>query len=1046
MQLINELRYDNNDFASLEIGDLIVVYKGNVTVLHLMELDEEEIGKIKSLLASLCQSFNQMGHEIFNEDGSLRELYSKNGYANIGYAVLQFSGFPNLIIGEVEENDNGWSLNIANDWYDVLNSKELQQLLATKLLGNHFETITVNGREYPISQLGNNKPKDIPLANPLFHGTIEKYLPSIMAKGIRKVQGNSAFNAANDGFVFLASDFNTAKEYADMYARKFGSNGAVLQVDSDKLDKNRVTLDYDFVYSFGKSKDKSPFTGNEIGTARLHHKGDFINVGGDYGTKYGKIGYKGTVMPDAIEQVTIFKKGGQTDTMTRKDFLNMAVKENKNRIDEWFYPEGFENLPERITLYHGTDYDGLEDILLDGTIDARSGRRTGETKGMNWFSTKYSTNFSRGFIFSIEISKDEINKTTDGFKYMNNNEIANYEPISIENRNFTILEAFGYNFDSLKNNMWKKCLAKTGGDLSEAVFLFIEKFGSFSNTSGYDISLANPVVEQLLKQLAGADNLKGEGLIESIQQINEVDGKDISLKSFETKDELNPKFWVNGKLNSRVRLRLLDIADDFIDTLATDWVKPKDVVLTGSLANYNWSKYSDIDVHVILDYKKVYEKTEFVEDYFASKKEMWLNDHPDLKIYGFPVEMYVEDSNGKSASTGIYSLYKNKWLKEPNDFQDAKLNEKYIKDYAAKVMTQIDGIEKKQKSTDDSHKTEAMRKQLKGIFDKVKKLRKESLKKSGEMSSGNIIFKILRRTGYIDKIWDLLNTSYDKINSIEEAYFRNTSTDARRYFDGQPTEPAEYGGKWVEVKPLDGWECIGTVKDQFGQYYMLADMDAPKDMNNFRDFIGKHISVNKEKDGSDGYQSLTQKIDSRNAVYDISNEYKGSYYDMLFNGITDEYRQWKRNDYLKRCLVVNGNAIAYHDSSEKITDGVVKPSSKRNSWSKAGDWGAYFWLSKNRGGDPSNGGKYTYYCQIPLDKIYFSSSTKLSNSDKADDSSILKEYPYIAGDWDSRNAVACQTYAATPIWCINTLENGQDKWYDKDWNEIQKPEILDGMK
>ena len=36
------------------------------------------------------------------------------------------------------------------------------------------------------------------------------------------------------------------------------------------------------------------------------------------------------------------------------------------------------------------------------------------------------------------------------------------------------------------------------------------------------------------------------------------------------------------------------------------------------------------------------------------------------------------------------------------------------------------------------------------------------------MSSGNIIFKILRRTKYIDKIWELINTSYDKINSIKE--------------------------------------------------------------------------------------------------------------------------------------------------------------------------------------------------------------------------------------------------------------------------------------
>ena len=69
--------------------------------------------------------------------------------------------------------------------------------------------------------------------------------------------------------------------------------------------------------------------------------------------------------------------------------------------------------------------------------------------------------------------------------------------------------------------------------------------------------------------------------------INEIDSKDISLNSFKIKKELNPKFWPNGKLNSRVRLRLMDIADDFVKDLSVDWVKPKDVIFTGSIANYN---------------------------------------------------------------------------------------------------------------------------------------------------------------------------------------------------------------------------------------------------------------------------------------------------------------------------------------------------------------------------------------------------------------------------------------------------------------------------
>ena len=628
-------------------------------------------------------------------------------------------------------------------------------------------------------------------------------------------------------------------------------------------------------------------------------------------------------------------------------------------INEWYFPINFDSMPDIITLYHGTDYFALEEILESSVIDASSGIRKGETKGMNWFSTKFSTNYSRGFVFSFEIYKNEINKSTDGFKFMNNSEIANYEPISIQNRNFKICEGFDLKYEDLVR-VWNIQLKKTNNNIEEAFFNFSDYFRKYYED--WDGDAYSKVIMQLMKQFNVIDELRNVNLIENkviespdnidiycnspsdghyrwdsqdsiaiiadpeitdvyigewshmdiiydeiyngdedevdnnmddkwlrknsfhgrlwtepkvisfwkqpspqelqkiitllkekysvfvnidlmsykieisknefipIKQylnqkknddngfdistlhlmngsdksktpqmqaylqdrykkiddklgkvspaeynyykrynmgenkINEVSTSDIKLDSFEPQDKLHPKLWINNKLNSRVRLRLMDIADDFIDTLAVNWVKPKDIVITGSLANYNWSRFSDIDVHIILYYEKVYKKKEFVKDYFNAKKEIWLDEHPNLKIYGYPVEMYVEDINESSNSSGVYSLNKNEWIKEPVNFQDVKLNERYIKKTAAKIMTDIDNIEKKLKSLNDEYQTEQYHNKLKKIFDKVKKIRTESLKKSGEMSSGNIIYKILRRCKYIDKIWDLINTSYDKIN------------------------------------------------------------------------------------------------------------------------------------------------------------------------------------------------------------------------------------------------------------------------------------------
>lgn len=242
----------------------------------------------------------------------------------------------------------------------------------------------------------------------------------------------------------------------------------------------------------------------------------------------------------------------------------------------------------------------------------------------------------------------------------------------------------------------------------------------------------------------------------------------VDLSSFRPQKELHPKIWPNGKLNSKVRLRLLDIADDFIETLKVDWVKPKDIILTGSLANYNWSKFSDFDLHIIIDFSEVDDRVEFVKDYFDSKKKIWNEQHENLKIYGFSVEVYVQDANEIHTASGIYSLERNKWLRTPekDSIKAIKLNKFFIKEKAGKFIRQINALDDAL-NTADSAQAETIGNKAKALFDKIKGIRKEALAKGGEMSSGNIIFKTLRRTGYIEKLVDIKAKTYDKIYSIK---------------------------------------------------------------------------------------------------------------------------------------------------------------------------------------------------------------------------------------------------------------------------------------
>lgn len=258
-------------------------------------------------------------------------------------------------------------------------------------------------------------------------------------------------------------------------------------------------------------------------------------------------------------------------------------------------------------------------------------------------------------------------------------------------------------------------------------------------------------------------------LRENLQEnlYDEVSMNDINLNPLEPKPQLNPRFWINGKLNSKVRLKLMDIADDFIQTLNVKWVKPLDVVFTGSLANYNWTKYSDIDIHVIMNYEEVYKNVEFVKEYFEMKKYSWAQDHDSLRIYGFPVELYVEDSNDAASSSGVYSIERNKWIVEPKPFDDNEFDEQYVKKTAAKLMTQVDELSDMIDSTDDEYKMDVLSKKVKRLNDKVKFIRQKSLKKDGEMGNGNIIYKAMRNAGYIDKLWDLKSKTYDKLNSLK---------------------------------------------------------------------------------------------------------------------------------------------------------------------------------------------------------------------------------------------------------------------------------------
>lgn len=240
---------------------------------------------------------------------------------------------------------------------------------------------------------------------------------------------------------------------------------------------------------------------------------------------------------------------------------------------------------------------------------------------------------------------------------------------------------------------------------------------------------------------------------------------DIDLSSFNPKKRLNPKFWKDGKLDSRVRLRLLDIADDFFKFMEVGWVKPVDITITGSLANYTWNrKFSDVDLHVIVDFSQVDERKEFVREYFNAKRKLW-NEKHDIRIFGFPVEVYVQDVNDIHKSTGVYSLEKNEWLESPEreNFSFDLIDHYKVRKTVFSFIKKVDRLFEMSKYV----KPDKLLKRAVRTFDSIKALRKKGMKsKNPEYSIENISFKCLRRMKYIEKLSKLISVLYDKAKEM----------------------------------------------------------------------------------------------------------------------------------------------------------------------------------------------------------------------------------------------------------------------------------------
>ena len=276
-----------------------------------------------------------------------------------------------------------------------------------------------------------------------------------------------------------------------------------------------------------------------------------------------------------------------------------------------------------------------------------------------------------------------------------------------------------------------------------------------------------------MKQFAKWANMFGEStasipnsemLVSGLRSIAEdVDPESIDVSSFEVHDEINQDFWnqPEDRLDPEIREKLLAIAKDFYDSLEVGDAQFSDITFTGSLAALNYSKFSDVDLHILVDFSDVDDKTELVREYFNAMKSVWNRLH-DIEIKGYEVEVYVQDINDPHEAQGLYSILNNEWIKFPTP-ERSNFDKDNVKKKAASLMDQIDRVT----NLIDEKKYEEAELYAEKIKLKIRKMRKTGLETMGAYSVENLAFKVLRRNDYLEKLSAAKREAYDSLHSLK---------------------------------------------------------------------------------------------------------------------------------------------------------------------------------------------------------------------------------------------------------------------------------------
>lgn len=225
---------------------------------------------------------------------------------------------------------------------------------------------------------------------------------------------------------------------------------------------------------------------------------------------------------------------------------------------------------------------------------------------------------------------------------------------------------------------------------------------------------------------------------------------DTSSRGIGQHRKLNPRLWQEDKLRPEVKGQLLKIAQLFREFVDLDF-PVIDLQIVGAQAGYTYTDYSDLDLHLITDFKRI-DCDQELRELFDTKRLLFKRQH-QISIAGVPVEPGVEDLDQPTRGSS-YSIMRDQWVRLPR--RPDQVNTRASDQLAKKMIRAVRAVL-------DSGDRQSQQQVLKLL----RQIRKQSLATDlAEFHPGNVAYKTLRNLGLIDDLQRAIQRAQDRALSL----------------------------------------------------------------------------------------------------------------------------------------------------------------------------------------------------------------------------------------------------------------------------------------